>query len=380
MEVRLPEYDDVIITGQCSGDFDDRVSEWEVGLPNVDDLTPLSQSLMSAEMLTAFSITPEPYRNMTDVNRASQSTFSDLGAQTDPGTTDLSKLGKVNGNGNGDGEVNGEGEGEGEGDVDDVAGRVAKRARLVWTPQLHKRFVEVVAHLGVTKAVPKTIMNLMNVEGLSRENVASHLQKYRLYLKRMGGSNSDNNVNVNVNANDSGSMVPMPYHPQMMPMQPYPQMVQNGGYNQYNGMMMQQRDWSGNNFGNLRTENFVPGYLIQNLEAIQIFALDHQSCGRLLKVSRSIVVPLIVLFRPPFLFVWRLCEFFSLWRPDLLRLVWWFSPPTEMAMVVALLLQFDIFFNWHPCSRLLQKTQVLLGEFPGSHIDHTSIMNNINKN
>ena len=25
----------------------------------------------------------------------------------------------------------------------------------------------------------------MNVEGLTRENVASHLQKYRLYLKRL---------------------------------------------------------------------------------------------------------------------------------------------------------------------------------------------------
>jgi hypothetical protein len=29
-------------------------------------------------------------------------------------------------------------------------------------------------------AVPKTIMQMMNVEGLTRENVASHLQKYRL--------------------------------------------------------------------------------------------------------------------------------------------------------------------------------------------------------
>ena len=36
-------------------------------------------------------------------------------------------------------------------------------------------------------AVPKTIMQLMNVEGLTRENVASHLQKYRLYLKRLQG-------------------------------------------------------------------------------------------------------------------------------------------------------------------------------------------------
>ncbi|OEL35734.1 Pumilio-like protein 2 [Dichanthelium oligosanthes] len=33
-------------------------------------------------------------------------------------------------------------------------------------------------------AVPKSIVRLMNVEGLTRENVASHLQKYRIYLKR----------------------------------------------------------------------------------------------------------------------------------------------------------------------------------------------------
>eukprot|EP00898_Chlorokybus_atmophyticus_P000840 jgi/Chlat1/1757/Chrsp134S02084 len=65
-----------------------------------------------------------------------------------------------------------------------------KRARLVWTPQLHKRFVNAVAHLGINNAVPKMIMQLMNVDGLTRENVASHLQKYRLYLKRMQDSES----------------------------------------------------------------------------------------------------------------------------------------------------------------------------------------------
>ncbi|URD74139.1 response regulator [Musa troglodytarum] len=37
------------------------------------------------------------------------------------------------------------------------------------------------------EAVPKRILELMNVPGLTRENVASHLQKFRLYLKRLSG-------------------------------------------------------------------------------------------------------------------------------------------------------------------------------------------------
>jgi SHAQKYF class myb-like DNA-binding protein len=77
--------------------------------------------------------------------------------------------------------------GGGGGGGGDEPARTLKRPRLVWTPQLHKRFVDAVAHLGIKNAVPKTIMQLMSVDGLTRENVASHLQKYRLYLKRMQG-------------------------------------------------------------------------------------------------------------------------------------------------------------------------------------------------
>ncbi|KAL3688712.1 hypothetical protein R1sor_015021 [Riccia sorocarpa] len=40
------------------------------------------------------------------------------------------------------------------------------------------------------EAVPKRILEIMSVQGLSRENVASHLQKYRQYLKRLSGVNT----------------------------------------------------------------------------------------------------------------------------------------------------------------------------------------------
>eukprot|EP00271_Cylindrocystis_brebissonii_P006051 TRINITY_DN1859_c0_g1_i2.p1 TRINITY_DN1859_c0_g1~~TRINITY_DN1859_c0_g1_i2.p1 ORF type:complete len:597 (-),score=160.47 TRINITY_DN1859_c0_g1_i2:587-2377(-) len=63
-----------------------------------------------------------------------------------------------------------------------------KRARVVWSVELHQQFVNAVNELGVENAVPKRILELMNVQGLTRENVASHLQKYRLYLKRLSGS------------------------------------------------------------------------------------------------------------------------------------------------------------------------------------------------
>ena len=60
-----------------------------------------------------------------------------------------------------------------------------KKARVVWTVDLHKKFVDSVNQLGIEKAVPTTILELMGVSNITRENVASHLQKYRLYIKRL---------------------------------------------------------------------------------------------------------------------------------------------------------------------------------------------------
>ncbi|KAL8092234.1 transcription factor PCL1-like [Apium graveolens] len=257
-------------------DDNDHVSDWELGLPTADDLPPLSQPLIPPELASAFSISPEPYRTSVDVNRASQNTFSSLrgqfskyfetekfrefdGDETETDQTDSKKSRRI--------------------DVEEADSR--KRQRLVWTPQLHKRFVDVVAHLGIKNAVPKTIMQLMNVEGLTRENVASHLQKYRLYLKRMEGlsnegpsasdhlfastpvprslnegNGSGNGIGYgNCNGNGNGHL-PMPYGgPQMVPMPIYGHMgmPQGGGYSGLEYSMMQQKDWSGNRFGSVNS-------------------------------------------------------------------------------------------------------------------------------
>ncbi|CAN4094645.1 unnamed protein product [Withania somnifera] len=68
---------------------------------------------------------------------------------------------------------------------DDEDPATQKKPRVVWSVELHNKFVTAVGQLGLEKAVPKRILDLMNVEGLTRENVASHLQKFRLYLKRI---------------------------------------------------------------------------------------------------------------------------------------------------------------------------------------------------
>nr|QSD99770.1 MYB family transcription factor [Melilotus albus] len=65
----------------------------------------------------------------------------------------------------------------------------SKKARVVWSVDLHQKFVKAVNQIGFDKVGPKKILDLMNVPWLSRENVASHLQKYRLYLSRLQKDN-----------------------------------------------------------------------------------------------------------------------------------------------------------------------------------------------
>ncbi|XP_023528286.1 transcription factor MYBC1-like [Cucurbita pepo subsp. pepo] len=142
-------------------------SKWEEELPSPEELMPLSQTLITPDLAVAFDISSS--NAAIDNNSHPPPPPPPPPVVAQPSSADFGDCGDL---------------GSGE------PARTLKRPRLVWTPQLHKRFVDAVAHLGIKNAVPKTIMQLMSVDGLTRENVASHLQKYRLYLKRMQGISS----------------------------------------------------------------------------------------------------------------------------------------------------------------------------------------------
>ncbi|KAL0737906.1 hypothetical protein Bca4012_014116 [Brassica carinata] len=59
-----------------------------------------------------------------------------------------------------------------------------KKRRVVWDDYLNGKFLEAVHFLGKNDAVPKKILERMNVSSLTRENVASHLQKFRMGQKK----------------------------------------------------------------------------------------------------------------------------------------------------------------------------------------------------
>ncbi|KAI4969744.1 hypothetical protein ZWY2020_000658 [Hordeum vulgare] len=53
-----------------------------------------------------------------------------------------------------------------------------KKPRVAWTTQLHDKFLEAINQIGLEEASPNKILELMNVDYLTRNNIASHLQVY----------------------------------------------------------------------------------------------------------------------------------------------------------------------------------------------------------
>ncbi|CAI9765549.1 unnamed protein product [Fraxinus pennsylvanica] len=64
--------------------------------------------------------------------------------------------------------------------------RQQRKQRRCWSPELHRRFVNALQQLGGEQvATPKQIRDLMQVDGLTNDEVKSHLQKYRLHTRKV---------------------------------------------------------------------------------------------------------------------------------------------------------------------------------------------------
>ncbi|KAF9613347.1 hypothetical protein IFM89_007076 [Coptis chinensis] len=59
---------------------------------------------------------------------------------------------------------------------EEIVSKTHESVKVDWTPELHRRFVQAVEQLGMDKAVPSRILELMGIDCLTRHNIASHLQ------------------------------------------------------------------------------------------------------------------------------------------------------------------------------------------------------------
>ena len=80
-------------------------------------------------------------------------------------------------------------DGGADGDDDGAGGE--KKQRFVWSPEVHQSFCDAVHSLGVDKAKPQAIAAIMQNDATvrgpgmpTRQNIKSHLQKYRLFLAK----------------------------------------------------------------------------------------------------------------------------------------------------------------------------------------------------
>ncbi|KAK8604424.1 hypothetical protein V6N13_099366 [Hibiscus sabdariffa] len=76
---------------------------------------------------------------------------------------------------------------------DEKEGQASRKQRRCWSPELHRRFLHALQQLGGSHvATPKQIRELMKVNGLTNDEVKSHLQKYRLHTRRPSPSVQQN--------------------------------------------------------------------------------------------------------------------------------------------------------------------------------------------
>ncbi|RID42624.1 hypothetical protein BRARA_J02495 [Brassica rapa] len=130
----------------------------------------------------------------------------------------------------------------GSGDGVESLSQPSMKSKITWTDDLHDLFLQAIRHIGLDKAVPKKILEFMNVSYLTRENVASHLQKYRQFLRKVAERSSLCSSNM-LPSNGIDSIYPYPHT-----REPY--------YNNYTS----SSSWYGTSLSNNRSFYSNPGH------------------------------------------------------------------------------------------------------------------------
>ncbi|KAK1414480.1 hypothetical protein QVD17_30225 [Tagetes erecta] len=90
--------------------------------------------------------------------------------------------------------------------------QTCRKQRRCWSTELHRRFVNALQELGGSHAAtPKQIRELMQVEGLTNDEVKSHLQKYRLHTRRHPSSNNAPSSNQSSGVLGGGMWMQQPH-------------------------------------------------------------------------------------------------------------------------------------------------------------------------
>lgn len=127
----------------------------------------------------------QPFRREKAVEKSVQSVGKANASTTSTSTTESGSKG-------GGGSAN---NGNSNNKKEEKEGQLHRKQRRCWSPELHRRFLHALQQLGGSHAAtPKQIRELMKVDGLTNDEVKSHLQKYRLHTRRPSPSvhNSSN--------------------------------------------------------------------------------------------------------------------------------------------------------------------------------------------
>ncbi|CAL0315310.1 unnamed protein product [Lupinus luteus] len=162
-----------ILKDSTKSDWLRSVQLWNPDPPSTNEDVPRKASIVVVKRNGGGAFQPFQREEIT-IGKANNASSNDKAPSSSPQVAATSSTGPVTGDksDNVDGSSKKEDQGQ-------------KKKRRSWSQELHKRFLHALQQLGGAElATPKQIRDLMKVDGLTNDEVKSHLQKFRLHHRR----------------------------------------------------------------------------------------------------------------------------------------------------------------------------------------------------